>query len=63
LQPLDAGIIALFKAAYQRCYAQFMVEHFNTHGNTSSKLDILQAIYLIADAWESVTQGTIIHCW
>jgi len=63
LQPLDAGIIASFKAAYRRRYAQFMVEHFNAHGNAPSKLDILQAIYLIAESWESVTQDTIVHCW
>ena len=30
LQPLDAGIIASFKAAYRRRYAQFMVEQFNS---------------------------------
>ena len=23
----------------------------------------MQAIYLIADSWDSVTQETIIHCW
>jgi len=63
LQPLDAGIIASFKAAYQRRYAQFMVQHFNLYGEAPSKLDILQAIYLIADSWESVTQSTIVHWW
>jgi len=63
LQPLDAGIISSFKAAYRRRYAQFMVQHFNQYGEAPSKLDILQAIYLIADSWESVTQSTIIHCW
>lgn len=63
LQPLDAGIIASFKAAYRRRYAQFMVQYFNLHGEAPSKLDILQAIYLIAESWESVTQSTIIHCW
>jgi len=40
-----------------------MVQHFNQYGEAPSKLDILQAIYLIADSWESVTQSTIIHCW
>ncbi|PWW79525.1 CENP-B protein, partial [Tuber magnatum] len=63
LQPLDTRIIASFKAAYRRCYAQFIIEHFNTHGNVLSKQDILQAIYLIASTWESVTQDTIVHCW
>ena len=63
LQPLDAGIIASFKAAYRRRYAQFMVEQFNSFGQPPAKLDILQAIYLIADSWDSVTKETIIHCW
>ena len=63
LQPLDAGIISSFnlKAAYQRRYAQFMVQHFNQYGEAPSKLDFLQAIYLIMDSWESVMQSTIIH--
>src|SRR5205807_9741804 len=42
---------------------QLMVQYFNQHVEAPSKLDILQAIYLIADSWESVTQSTIIHCW
>ncbi|CUS07543.1 unnamed protein product [Tuber aestivum] len=63
LQPLDAGIIASFKAAYRRRYAQFMVEHFNSYGKAPLKIDILQAIYLIADSWDAVTEDTIVHCW
>ena len=29
LQPLDQGIIAAFKAAYRRKYADYMVQYFN----------------------------------
>ncbi|PWW77056.1 hypothetical protein C7212DRAFT_133835, partial [Tuber magnatum] len=63
LQLLDAGIIASFKAANRYYYAQFMVQYFNFHGEASSKLDILQAIHLIADSWESVVASTITHFW
>ncbi|RPA92929.1 DDE-domain-containing protein, partial [Choiromyces venosus 120613-1] len=63
LQPLDAGIIASPKVAYRRWYAKFIVEYFNSYGKSPSKLDILQAIYLIAESLESVTQAIIMHCW
>ncbi|CUS12717.1 unnamed protein product [Tuber aestivum] len=63
LQPLDAGIIAFLKAAYQRRYAQFMVEYFNSYGKAPLKIDILQAIYLIADSWDAVTEDMIVYYW
>jgi len=40
-----------------------MVQHFNLHGEKPPKIDILQAIYLIASAWDSVTTDTIRNCW
>lgn len=63
LQPLDQGIIKAFKAAYRRRYAENMVQHFNFHGTVPEKIDILRAIYLIADAWNTVSNTTIINCW
>ena len=63
LQPLDCGIIASFKASYKRLYAEYMVQHFNLHGERPPKIDILQAIYLIASAWDSVSPETIKNCW
>lgn len=63
LQPLDQGIIASFKAAYRRNYADYMVKYFNLHKKAPPKLDILSAIYLTADAWESIPASTIINCW
>lgn len=40
-----------------------MVQYFNLHGRRPEKIDILQTIYLIADAWASVTKGIIVRCW
>ena len=63
LQPLDQGIIAAFKAAYRRQYADYMVQYFNRHSQAPPKLNILSAIYLMADAWESIPSSTISNCW
>ncbi|RPA97776.1 hypothetical protein L873DRAFT_1917728 [Choiromyces venosus 120613-1] len=48
-QPLDPGIIASFKAAYHCQYADYMVQYFNHHGISASKLDILASIYMMVD--------------
>ena len=63
LQPLDGGIIASFKATYRRLFAQYYVDHFNSHDNLAPKLDALQAIHLISKAWDSIPSATIFHCW
>jgi len=59
LQPLDQGIIALFKAAYRHQYANYMVQYFNRHGISAPKLDILASIYMMADVWEYIPSLTI----
>jgi hypothetical protein len=63
LQPLDQGIIKAFKAAYRRYYADNMVQHFNQNGVAPQRLDILQAIHLIARTWDSISTETIVNCW
>lgn len=63
LQPLDQGIIKAFKAAYKRRYAENMVQYFNIHAKAPDQINILQAIYMIADAWDSISTNTIINCW
>jgi len=40
-----------------------MVQHFNQHSTAPPKLNILSAIYLMADVWESIPATTIYNCW
>ena len=63
LQPLDAGIIASFKAEYRRLFAKHYVDHFNLHDKLAPKLDALIAINLIASAWDMVPRSASFHCW
>ena len=63
LQPLDQGIIACFKSAYRPQYSNFMVRYFNNNHQAQPKLNILLAIYLMADAWEAIPASTIQNCW
>lgn len=61
LQPLDAGIIAAFKARYRRQQLQWIVEAIDTKKSTTLYLD--DAIRFIHRAWNGVTQTTIFNCW
>lgn len=63
LQPLNQGIIAAFKAAYRRQYADYMVQYFNRHSEAPQTLNIRSAIYLMADTWESIPTSAISNCW
>jgi len=56
LQPLDAGIIAAFKAAYRRKYASLLVSRYNADPTTAVewKLNILEAINLAVEAWDEI---------
>jgi len=63
LQPLDPGIIASFKSAYRRQYANYMVSYFNANHQAPPKLNILSAIGLMAEAWEAIPAATIQNCW
>ena len=65
LQPLDAGIIAAFKAAYRRRYASLLISRFNSNPTASVnwKLNILEAINLAVEAWDCIPPSTIFHCW
>ncbi|PWW75091.1 hypothetical protein C7212DRAFT_149662, partial [Tuber magnatum] len=62
LEPLDQWIIASFKSAYYQQYANFIVRYFNTNNQAPPKLDLLSAIYLMADAWEAISTSIIQNC-
>ena len=65
LQPLDAGIIAAFKAAYRRKYASLLVSRYNSNPTAAVewKLNVLEAINLAIAAWDEIPASTIFHCW
>lgn len=63
LQPLDAGIIRSLKAGYRRKFVQYIVNYFEKHGTAAPNLDVLQVIYLIAEAWDELPPQTVFHCW
>lgn len=62
LQPLDAGIIAAFKAHYRKFLLFHLISQYD--GNIpESKVTLKEAIYFLHDAWEEVTATTIQNCW
>lgn len=63
LQPLDAGIIRMFKAGYRRRFATCLVDQFNRTGEAPLDIDILQSIRLISAAWDDIPPNVIFHCW
>ena len=62
LQPMDAGIIRNFKLKYRKSLFMHYVEQIDTAGKFQ-KLDLKQALYLVKDSWDVVTQGTIQNCF
>ena len=64
LQPLDAGIIKSFKAHYKRNYCRHILKLFEEGKDINKeKVNIKEAIDYLADAWENVTDETILNCW
>jgi hypothetical protein len=66
LQPLDAGIIRSCKAKYKRMFIQNRVDAYDNAMDNDTEIDaftLKEAIYMIADAWDCVTQETIKNCW
>ena len=62
LQPCDAGIIKSFKCQYKKLLVQHMLEEIEKKNNMIYP-DIKQALYMIKNAWNNVTEQTIVNCW
>ena len=62
IQPCDAGIICNFKAHYRNLLVSKWVYELNEE-QAIKKLNVKEAIELIADAWEKVKPSTINNCW
>jgi hypothetical protein len=59
IQPLDAGIIASFKAKYRQKHIRFLLNQIESNPLNQPKLDILGAIRFAVKSWNEVTQQTI----
>jgi len=63
VQPLDAGIIASFKAKYRQKYIRFLLDQIEQNPLEQPKLQILGAIRFLVKSWDEVAQQTIRNCW
>ncbi|KAJ8552533.1 hypothetical protein ON010_g10012 [Phytophthora cinnamomi] len=67
LQPLDAGVIASFKAHFRSLQIDHGIERFeadaNVNGQSAYKIDQLQAMQWSSLLWSSTEAKTVAHCW
>ena len=64
--PLDLGIIKNFKVHYRKLLLHYVVakiDECTVASEVTKKINILQAIRWIAEAWEKVTVDTIKKCF
>ena len=62
LQPLDLGIIKMFKVHYQKFLMRFVLSKIGTYSSASEvvkSVTILHAVRWIAEAWKNVNELTI----
>lgn len=62
LQPLDLGIIKNLKDHYRAKLTQLMIENVSG-GRDSKKLNVLEAINIISEAWAQVKSKTVKNCF
>ena len=61
-QPMDAGIIASFKAQYRKLLIQYQIDCIST--GKSFEIDVYQAVTMLEKAWRNgVTPTTIQNRW
>ena len=60
-QPMDAGVIRCLKAHYRKRLANLRLLAFEE--KKDFKVDVLQAMRLLREAWNSVSQVTIQNCF
>ena len=66
LQPLDLGIIKTFKVHYWKLLLTYIlskIEDCTTTTELANSVNVLQAIWLIAQAWDIVSSDTIKKCF
>ena len=66
LQPMDLGIVAIFKAQYLKRSMEQLVRETSNDGNIKSyrkTYNIMDAVHFISDAWESVPRSAMNGVW
>jgi hypothetical protein len=63
VQPLDAGVICCLKAHYRSAFCHRALELDDAGERDIYKIDLLEAMHMVNDAWDNVTSTTIEHCW
>jgi len=64
LQPCDAGIIKSFKAHYASQLVNFFVNQLDNENLEKLILpDVKKCVYMVVQAWRSVSENTIVNCW
>ena len=65
LQPLDLGIIKNFKVHYKKLlhYVVAKIDECTKASEVTKKINILQAIRWIAEAWKKISSDTIKKCF
>jgi hypothetical protein len=63
IQPCDAGIIRSLKAYYQRAFCLRALEKDELNEREIYKINLLEAMLMVNEAWDSVTLLTILNCW
>lgn len=61
LQPMDQGVIRSLKSHYRRLQVLKLIQ--NLDNNDQKSFTVLDAILMISEAWEKVSQKTIANCF
>lgn len=62
LQPMEQGVIKALKTQYRKLQVLQMIQNIE-NGKDTKSLCVLDAILMISEAWEKVTQTTIANCF
>lgn len=62
LQPMDQGVIKVFKQHYKKRLVKHMLEKFENTGEMK-KINVLESIHFIISAWELISPTIIANCF
>ncbi len=63
VQPLDAGIIRCVKAHYRKAFCARAVDMDEAGESDIYKINLLEIMLMVRQAWDAVTPETIANCW